>query len=117
MKNVDQQHNYLFSIILILALAVSITGCKFDMFGGDPIDREQPDELATIEATAVGTVERTQSGKLFVTTNAGVNLQCESPSNETVEIGDVAQLMVIISGFMGKNEWMFAEVTFDKVVI
>lgn len=76
-----------------------------------------PDERVKIESTVVGTLESIDPNNLTIVTITGVKLDCALPSDETVEIGDVVQVIAICWGYTGKKQWSLAEVKFDKVFI
>lgn len=77
----------------------------------------QSDERVTIESTVVGTLESIDLDNLTIVTITGVKLDCALPSDETVDIGDLVRVIASCWGYSGKNEWISAEVIFDKVFI
>jgi len=116
-NNIYQRHfstkkerkNAMFKLIILVVTATLFTGCDFE-FDGDP--DSVPD--STVELTAVGTVDEILTDTMIVLTNTGVELECQPPAGQTLEIGDPVQVTLTFTGSMIENNWMLSEIIFDK---
>lgn len=105
-------------IVCLLLAAATLAGCDIS-WGGDSDGNDPAAVIGNdrIESLLVGIITVVDVNHFEIETDDGLTLDADLPEGVTVNIDDLVEVTLTLTGSDANNDWTLTDVTFSRVVI